>query len=290
MVADAVRVQISRAAWRLFLRGVFMGAFSDLVGSKNKSVSGGSAALSASDLGGVGDTSIYKGKNKTERESGRKKHSRKKGGAGSDRSVVPDVVTGGGLSADLLPVSVSDVSRLLPVWVSMWCENNDISDIRKASPLIFRALCSYIGGYIKQSRILRDTTRKAAGACVGSTCNRYDVQAVAAVYDIFCGFCNVCDKIPFQTTFAAFCGVSIMYVREYVQGLTSSGLNIAKKTHDNEMDAIRQKTSADSIGRLAILNNEYYSGGGGAYGGSDVVAASLPASNSFGLIECGKID
>lgn len=285
-----------------------MGAFDDLIGSKKSAAFGGSsAALSASDLGGAGDTSIYKGKTKTKRESGGKnktvKHSSKKGAAGYDQSGVSDdvkrylkgsaageVVTGGGLSADLLPVSIDDVARLLPVWVSMWCNNNDISDIRKASPLIFRALCSYIGSYIKQSRILRDTTRKAAGACVGSTCNRYDVQAVAAVYDVFCGFCNSCDKIPFQTTFAAFCGVSIMYVREYVQGLTSSGLNIAKKTHDVEMDSIRQKTSSDPVGRLAILNNEYYGGSVSASGGADVVAASLPASGSFGLIECGKID
>ena len=304
MVADAVRVQISRAAWRLFFMGCFMGAFSDLVGSKNKSVSGGSA----SDLGGAGDTSIYKEKTKTERKSGggknkAVKHSIKKGGAASDRSGVADdvkrylkgsaageVVTGGGLSADLLPVSVSDVSRLLPVWVGMWCDSNGVQDIRKISPLVFGSMCGDIGRYIKQSGILKDTTRKAAGACVGSTCNRYDPASVMALYDLFCGFCGACDKVPFQTVFARFCGVSLSYIREYTRELTSSGLDIAKKTHDIEMDCIRQKTSADSIGRLAILNNEYYSGGGSASGGADVVAASLPASGSFGLIECGKID
>lgn len=280
-----------------------MGAFDDLIGSKNKSVSGGSAALSASDLGGVGKATIYKEKTKTESKSGRKKPGRKKDGASPDRlgvsddvkrylkgAAAGDVVTGGGLSADLLPVSVSDVSRLLPVWVGMWCDSNGVQDIRKISPLVFGAMCGDIGRYIKQSGILKDTTRKAAGACVATTCGRYNPASVMALYDLFCGFCGACDKVPFQTVFARFCGVSLSYIREYTRELTSSGLDIAKKTHDIEMDCIRQKTSADSIGRLAILNNEYYSGGGSALGGADVVASSLPASGSFGLIECGKID
>lgn len=270
-----------------------MGAFSDLVGSKNKGVSGGSAALSASDLGGVGDTSIYKGKNKTERESGRKnktvKHSRKKGGAGS-RSVVPDIVTGGGLSADLLPVSVDDIPRLLPVWVGEWCANNNVQDVRKISPLVFRALCAYIGGYIKQSHILKDDRLRVGAGAGRSACNAYDAARVAGLLSCFTSFCDSCDKVPFASSFAAFCGVSLSYVREYGDKLTSIGLDIRKKTHDAEMDAIRQKTSADSIGRLAILNNEYYGGGGSPASGADMVTASLPASGSFGLIECGKID
>ena len=71
--------------------------------------------------------------------------------------------------------------------------------------------------YIKPSGILKDNTRVAAGACVASTCGRYDPAAVVALYDVFGRFCAVCDKIPFGSDFAVFSGVSLSYIREYTQ-------------------------------------------------------------------------
>ena len=96
-------------------------------------------------------------------------------------------------------------------------------------------------------------------------------------------------RASFASSFAAFCGVSLSYVREYGQVLTSVGLDFAKKTHDAEMDAIRQKTSVDPVGRLAILNNEYYSGGAVASDAGRVVE-SIPTAAAFGLIETAKIE
>ena len=202
-----------------------------------------------------------------------------------------DVFTAAGDPVEMLPASIDDVARLLPVWVESWQAAENVPDIRKASPLLFNSLCIYIGNsFIKPSRILKDTTRTAAGACVGSTCNRYNPASVAAVFDVFTAFCSSCDKIPFQRDFAAFCGVSVFYVREYVQGLTSAGLNITKKTRDAELNAIRQAASRDPVGRLAILNNEFWNTSGA--GGSDVQArgAALPVGGSFGLIESGRLD
>lgn len=269
-----------------------MGAFSDLVGSKNKSVSGGSVALSASDLGGVGDTSIYKEKTKTGRESGRKKHGRKKGGAGSDRSAV---VSGGSnvVHVSDCPLTIDEVKNNVLQWLGEWCAARGVDDIKKVSPLVFRDCCRYIGmKYIKPSKMLRskEIIKGAGRGGVGSSCGAYNPAMISALYDVFIMVCDICDKIPFKTSFAAFAGVSMDYLIDHDERLTSFGFGLAKKARNYEFDAIRQKTSADSIGRLAILNNEYYSGGGGASGGSDVVAASLPASGSFGLIECGKID
>lgn len=215
----------------------------------------------------------------------KEKHTReKKPDAGGD------ILAVGGVPVDMLPASVDDVGRLLPAWVSSWMDAHGVQDMRKASPLVFRAMCQDIGKIIKASRILKDTARTAAGACVGSTCNRYNPAAVMALYDVFIAFCGVYDKIPFQSTYAAFCGVSLAYVREYVDNLTASGFNLAKKTHDSEMDAIRQKTSVDPVGRLAILNNEYY--GGGGISGTDAgrVVESIPTAAAFGLIETAKIE
>ena len=298
-----------------------MGAFSDLVGTKKQTFSGGSPALSASVSGSVGVSASDGVKRVRDCESGRRIEAGRRGspamgsggvsddrGAGSagsglgvsglescasgvgSRRRVPDVVTASGVPASLLPVSVDDVPRLLPSWVAEWCASNDIKDLRKASPLVFGALCADIGKYIKASKILKDQTRAAAGACVGSTCNRYKPEAVAALLDVFRVFCASADKIPFSSVFADFCGVSLSYVREYARGLTSSGLDLAQKTRDIELDALRRSASRDPVGRLAILNNELWNGGAGGAGASDPVAASLPESGAFGLIDCKKVD
>lgn len=259
-----------------------MGVFSDLQGTnKNRASDKGRESKKT----GAGISSIKEEKKKTRKRA----------------AVVPlndqvekmrgDVITAAGVSSDLMPVSVEDIPRKLSTWVETWQAAQAVPDIRKASPLLFNALCIYIGKtYIKPSRILKDTTRTAAGACVASTCNRYNPASVAAAFDIFTAFCSMCDKIPFQNDFAAFCGVSIMYIREYVQGLTSAGLNLAKKTRETELQAIRQAASRDPVGRLAILNNEYW--GGGMITGQEQAASgqALPTAGAFSLVDHAAID
>lgn len=213
------------------------------------------------------------------------KKTRSGGSSGRAGSDGVQVLTGSGVPADMLPCSVDDVGRLLPSWVSEWCDRNNITDVRKMSPLVFGAMCGDIGrNYIKPSRILKDKTRSAVGACVATTCNRYDVHAVEQMLDVYRQLCGSCDKVPFSSVFADFCGVSLAYVKEYVKGLTSMGFNIAQKTHDLEMDSLRRSVSRDPVGRLAILNNELWGGGVPADSVRGASVASLPADGSFSLI------
>lgn len=214
-------------------------------------------------------------------------------GRGSDSrredSTTADIVTADGGRADSLPRSVEDVYRDCGAWCQTWSEAHSVPDMRKASPLVFRAMCTDIGrAYIKPSRILKDQTKRerAGNHGNGGACNAYDPQKVLQMWDAFQWLCGQYDKIPFQTTFAAFCGVSLAYIREYAEELTSVGLDIAKRTHTAEMDAIRQRTSGDTIGRIAILNNEYY-GNGAAFRGAEEQTAgnALPSSEAFGLID-----
>lgn len=197
------------------------------------------------------------------------------------------VVDASGVALDDLPVSVPDVENKIDSWIAAWCDRFAVSDIRKASAQVFRALCMDIGrNYIKPSGILKDNSRTAAGACVASTCGRYNPAAVVALYDVFGVFCSRCDKIPFGSDFACFSGVSLSYIREYTQGLTASGLDIAKRTHETEIDAIRRRTSYFPVGGLAILNNELYGVGGAASsGGSAVVVDSIPTAAGFRAID-----
>lgn len=202
------------------------------------------------------------------------------------------VVNSSGVALEDLPVSVPDVENKIDSWIAAWCDRFAVSDIRKASAQVFRALCMDIGrNYIKPSGILKDNSRTAAGACVASTCGKYNPAAVVALYDVFGVFCSRCDKIPFGSDFACFSGVSLSYIREYTQGLTASGLDIAKRTHDAEIDAIRRRTSYFPVGGLAILNNELYGGGiGGGSSGGSVTVDSIPAVGGFKAIDVKPID
>lgn len=175
--------------------------------------------------------------------------------------VAGDVVqTSGGAASSLMPSSVEDVARMAPAWIGEWCELHAVQDMVKASPLIYRAMCQDIGArYIKPSGILKDTRPRGTTPTGGaSTCGAYNPRAVSDLYNVFCRICGEFDKVPFASSFAGFSGVSLSYIREYTEGLTSAGLDLRQKTHAAEMDAIRQSASRDPVGRLAILNNEHW--------------------------------
>lgn len=197
-------------------------------------------------------------------------------------TVAGDIVTGDGYE---LPASIEDVSRLLPVWVGAWCGSHNVPDLIKSPPLVFRALCRDIGQAIKASKILLDTTpRPTAGnyGRGGGTCGAYDPRKVMALFDVFTRLCDEYNKPPFESTFAAFCGVSLAYIKEYVDGLTSKGFNVHQMTHGAELDAIRQTMTQDPVGRIAIMNNEAWNASGAIDDKRVESVASLP---KFGAVE-----
>ena len=197
-------------------------------------------------------------------------------------TVAGDIVTGDGYE---LPTSVEDVSRLLPVWAGAWCSSHNVPDMIKSPPLIFRAMCRDIGQAIKASRILYDTVPRPTASSFGAsggTCGAYDPHKVKQLYDTFVRLCDEYNKTPFETTFAAFCGVSLSYIREYTEGLTSRGLDVRQMTHGGELDAIRQKVADNPVGGIAILNNELWNNSGAIDDRRVESVASLP---KFGAVE-----
>ena len=210
-------------------------------------------------------------------------------------AIVPDhdadIITAQGVPAVDLPACVDDVRQMVGGWVCAWCADHDVRDLRKASPLVFRSMCSDIGRlYIKPSRILKTKDRRQAGACVASGCNAFDPAQVLLLYDVFYDLCGLYAMIPTQVSFAAFAGVSVSYIRQYTQELTAAGLDIAKKTSRAELEAIRAASLGDPVGRLAVLNNEYWIGAGSAQDSGQGSPQALPGGASFGLIDRPKID
>ena len=187
-------------------------------------------------------------------------------------------VIGGGSFSGGLPVSVDEVGERVGGWLVEWCAVHGVSDMRRENQHIFMAFCIDLGKQIvKPSHILKDTAPHGVNQYgAPSTCNAWNPSAVAALFDVFRRVCAEYGKIPFQTAFAAFSGCSLSYVREYGEYLTSRGLDISERTHAAEVDAIRQGIAGQTVGGIAILNNEYWGGGGSQTSEGIPAAVGLP--------------
>lgn len=280
------------------------GVSADMSGTGDRSArSAGGAPISgdkrssggASDKGRKASAGSMQGGKGSKRSGGKSGASKTRTRGAAVEQVAGDVVqTSGGRAVDMLPASVEDVARMWPAWAGEWCELHGVPDMRKASPLIYRAMCREIGQrYIKPSYMLKDTKAHRVGPAGGAiTCGAYDPEIVTALYDLFRGICDDFDKPPFASTFAAFSGVSESWLSEYGDKLTSKRVGVRQKLHAAEIDSIRQQASRDPVGRIAILNNEHW--GGASNDRSTYAPAqqldSIPAASAFGLIEGPRLD
>lgn len=111
--------------------------------------------------------------------------------------------------------------------IDFYCQQNDIKEPRKMHPHEWKSLCIYIGQGIKARKLLQDTTRLREGGF------RYDPQKLLALLNIYDYTCGQYKQVPFEHNFARFAGVSLDYLKDYMQkGLTSAHVGLAQKAHD----------------------------------------------------------
>ena len=213
--------------------------------------------------------------------------------SGESEKVTGDVVTtSGGSAVSDSPLTMDEITKRVPTWLAEWQDLRGIDDIKKVPPLIFRDGCRYIGEkYIKPSRVLKDTRTRICAGGRPNTCNAYNPASVAALYEVFKAVCDMCNKTPYESTFSAFSGVSMDWLGENNGLLTSVGFGLAKRIQRDKLDAIEQNASNDTVGRIAILNNEKWNNGGMASGSASVVVVdSIPTAAGFKAIEQKTLD
>ena len=131
-----------------------------------------------------------------------------------------------------------DLINTIQSIIDSWCMDNDVNDLRKASALVWGAVCMIIGQYIKQNKILYDIEKTAArgGACC------YDVEKVNDLIDIWVYCCKKYAKTPLINDFIDFSGVSKNWFYgingHNEQTLTSAGGRLAKKIYDIQAGAV----------------------------------------------------
>ena len=134
-----------------------------------------------------------------------------------------------------LPQVSNDPAHMLPAGlydditatIDFYCKQNGITEPRKMHPHEWKSACIYIGQSIKTRNILQDTTRLKEGGF------RYDPQKVLALLHLYDYTCGQYKQVPFEHNFARFAGVSMEYMRDYMQkGLTSTQVGLREKAHD----------------------------------------------------------
>jgi hypothetical protein len=111
--------------------------------------------------------------------------------------------------------------------IDFYCQQNDIKEPRKMHPHEWKSLCIYIGQGIKARKLLQDVTRLKEGGF------RYDPQKLLALLNIYDYTCGQYKQVPFEHNFARFAGVSLDYLKDYMEkGLTSAHVGLREKAHD----------------------------------------------------------
>ena len=163
---------------------------------------------------------------------------------------------------DVEQISSNDISVFqndIEYYISMFCEEENIKDIRKISQSVFNALMMYINAkYIKPSGILKKNDNY----------NSYDVSKVESLCDYYIFLCNKYDKECSIVGFSYFTGIerSVFYdwMNDYsnkykYNDASSPRSYIAKKLHVAREDSLSDKllTGKNPVGVLGILNHFY---------------------------------
>lgn len=150
-------------------------------------------------------------------------------GGASDADNINEKSTGAGS----LPF---DFITTLQNIIDKWCIDNAVSDLRKASALVWGAVCLYIGQYIKQNKILWniDKSNASGGVCV------YDAEKISDLVDIWAYLCKIYSKTPLVNDFKDFSGLSsgYFYNANGHSKLTSARGDFRKKVFEIQQGAI----------------------------------------------------
>lgn len=164
-------------------------------------------------------------------------------------------------SKDIEKISDNDISIYkndIEYYISLFCEEENIKDIKDISQSVYNALMMYINAkYIKPSRILKKN----------DSYNSYDVKQVEALCDYYIYLCNKYDKECSIVGFSYLTGIerSVFYdwlndyANKYGFDASSPRSDIAKKLHAAREDSLSDKllNGKNPVGVLGILNHFY---------------------------------
>lgn len=153
----------------------------------------------------------------------------------------------------------------ISLYLSMFCEEKNIEDMKKESQSVWNAALMYICKHVFKGKDLLKQKRNVVtdGAIMSSTFNAYDYDIVDQLVDYYIFLCMSFDKEVSLIGFSLLSGIE----RDTLQGwradgtkLSSKSSYIAQKIYDFREESLSAKLATankNPVGILAILNRHY---------------------------------
>lgn len=165
----------------------------------------------------------------------------------------------------------------IALYIKMFCEEQDIGDMRSASQSVWNAALMYIKRHVfSDSSILKLSTPLEGYInnnytpdnniykLNNSNCNAYDIDKLNGICDYYIYICMMYDKEVSVIGFSNLTGVSDTVIYEWGAGdgrkLSTAGSAIYKKLRDYREESLSNKLvtgKQNPVGVLGVLNRHY---------------------------------
>lgn len=158
--------------------------------------------------------------------------------------------------------------------LQMFCEEQNIKDMREASQSVWNAALMYIKRHVFNNTDMLKSSKPLTGYNNNnynnqysnlnkSNCNSYDIDTVSSICDYYIYLCMMYDKEVSIIGFCNLTGISQECIHTWgnnARELSTSGCEIYKKLHQFREESLSNKLATakrNPVGILAILNRHY---------------------------------
>lgn len=162
----------------------------------------------------------------------------------------------------------------IAVYLSMFCDEQGIEDMRKESQSVWNAALMYIKRHVFNNPSLLKTSKPLTGYnnnnynnqysnLNNSNCNSYDIDMVSSICDYYIYMCMMYDKEVSINGFTFLTGISQDCIYAWgnnARELSTSGNEVYKKLNQYREESLSNKLATGNknpVGVLAILNRHY---------------------------------
>lgn len=154
----------------------------------------------------------------------------------------------------------------IDTYLHLFCEENDIEDLKKESQSVWNSCLYYIYKHVfKNNNILKDNTlMNIPNNNIRSSCNRYNIDMCMKVLDIYIyDMCMKYDKEVSLIGYSTLTGINRQTVYDWsngVHGSSAEGIDVFQKLKTFREESLSNKLvtgAKNPVGVIAVLNRQF---------------------------------
>ena len=152
----------------------------------------------------------------------------------------------------------------IALYLSMFCEENGIEDMKKESQSVWNSALYYIYKHVFKNGCLKDSNNISGNSPILSNYNRYNYNLCMDVLDIY--IYELCLKYDKEVSIIGYCtltGINQDTIHDWGKDnnkLSSTGCEIYKKLSQFREESLSNKLvtgNKNPVGVIAVLNRQY---------------------------------